>query len=206
MKSSSSPRPISGDFRRQARLRSSCGSNTKRAIASRSWIASSWPRFSRSTPATSTPSRLSARTSALTNSLRRRTSTMKWPACSSSPVPGRRSLPIRPLAWVAIRRASRWCGASTAFCACSISIVSESASGALASGHSSTPAGSLLAAGQMDHVARVGDAARRLDLAEHPVDGIEHRRRRAERDVEIDRHELLPGDTDALGRTLRASP
>ena len=60
VKSWSSSSPISGDFSRQARLRSSCGNSTKRAMASRSWIASSSPRFRRSTPATST-ARASAR-------------------------------------------------------------------------------------------------------------------------------------------------
>ncbi len=61
------------------------------------------------------------------------------------------------------------------------------------------PAGRVLAAGQVDHVARIGEAARRLVLAEHPVDRIEHGRRRAEGDIEVDRHEALVGHAAALG-------
>ena len=64
------------------------------------------------------------------------------------------------------------------------------------------PAGLVLAAGQMDHVARLGDTLRCLDLAEHPVDRIEHGRRRAERDVEFDRHEHAVGDAAAFVEPL----
>src|SRR5258708_11204604 len=54
----------------------------------------------------------------------------------------------------------------------------------------------------MHYVARLSQAARGLGLAEHPVDGIQHRRRRAKRDIEVDRHELLLGDADSLGEPL----
>ena len=74
--------------------------------------------------------------------------------------------------------------------------------GALTSGHSSTRPGCVLAAGQMGHAARLGDAACRFGLAEHPIDGVEHRGRRAERDVELDRHEILHGDAALFGEPL----
>ena len=61
------------------------------------------------------------------------------------------------------------------------------------------PAGLVLPAGQMGHAPRLGDAAGRLGLAEHPIDGIQHRGCRAERDVELDRHEILHGDAALFG-------
>ena len=63
-------------------------------------------------------------------------------------------------------------------------------------------AGFVLAAGQVDHVARTGDAARGLDLTEHPVDRLQNGRRRAERDVEFDRHEDPVGDAAAFAEPL----
>src|ERR1700730_19197996 len=54
----------------------------------------------------------------------------------------------------------------------------------------------------MGHAARLGDAACRFDLTEHPIDGIEHGGRRAERDIELDGHESLLGDAALFGEPL----
>ena len=56
----------------------------------------------------------------------------------------------------------------------------------------------ILAAGHVPDRPGLTDTARRVGLAEHPVDGIEHGRCRAERDVEADRHEHPVGDAAAL--------
>ena len=53
-----------------------------------------------------------------------------------------------------------------------------------------------------DHLAGHGEAVRRDRLLEHPVDRVEHRRRRAERDGERHLGEVAPRELDALGEPV----